>query len=349
MAISNSRKNNFNIIRFVAAMMVILGHMCHLMGVNVCLFLGQAVSTIGVKIFFLISGYLIAKSFLNDSNILRYSIRRIFRIIPGLIGVVCFAVFIVGPMFTTLPLKGYFLHGTTRAYFKNIFLYIQYFLPGVFENNIYPNAVNGSLWTLPVEMFMYILLPLVFLVFKRCDKAKVSLIIAVLLEAFSICLGKFKPGAFYVVYATDVVSALTIAPYFFLGAAFISERVRKYLNIQMATGLICILAMLNLSEFVTEIALFVVLPYFIFSFAFVENPKFEKCFSKNDLSYGLYLYGFIIQQILTPKLTAFGFGLNLQFVICAAVTLCFAALSWFVIEKPAQKFSKYLLAKTQRE
>ena len=349
MAVSNSRKNNFNIIRFVAAMMVILGHMCHLMGVPVSMFLGQPVSTIGVKIFFLISGYLIAKSYMNDSNVLRYTVRRVFRILPGLIGVVCFAVFIVGPIFTTLPVKEYFFHGMTRAYLKNIFLYIQYFLPGVFENNIYPNAVNGSLWTLPIEVFMYILLPVVFFLFRKCNKAKLALVCAVLLEASSLLLGKLKPDAYYVVYATDVVSALTIIPYFFLGAAFVSDKLRKYLNIQVATGLICIMAMLNLNEMTTEIVLFFGLPYFIFSFTFVENPKFEKCFSKNDLSYGIYLYGFVIQQMLTPKLTEMGLGLNVQFVICAAVSLAFAAVSWFVIEKPAQNLSKCLLKKLQRE
>lgn len=155
--IADSRNNNFNIIRFVAAMMVVLGHMCHLVAVEVNQLLGQAVSTIGVKIFFLISGYLIAQSFLNDSNIVRYCIRRFFRIIPGLAGVVLFAVFIIGPVFTILPIKDYFSHGTTWAYLKNIGLYIQYFLPGVFEANPYPDAINGSLWTLPVEVILMIL------------------------------------------------------------------------------------------------------------------------------------------------------------------------------------------------
>ena len=344
MMIANSRKNNFNIIRFVAAMMVILGHMCHLMGVNVNLFLGQAVSTIGVKIFFLISGYLIAKSYLNDSNILRYGIKRFFRIIPGLIGVVLFSVFIVGPLFTRLPLKEYFFHVTTRNYLKNIALYIQYFLPGVFENNIYPNAVNGSLWTLPVEVSMYILLPIVFCVFSKFDRAKISFVIALILEGISITLGVVKPDAYYVIYATDIVSALSIAPYFFLGASFISEDVRKKLNLQLAVGVLCIVEMLGINATMTEILVFITLPYFIFSFAFAELPKFEKCFSKNDFSYGLYLYGFVVQQMLTPTLTKINLGLNIQFIICAMVTLVFAILSWFIIEKPAQKFAKKLLA-----
>ena len=87
---NNSRENNFNIIRFVAAIMVIYGHMYYLIGSNPKCYYGMPVSSIGVKIFFLISGYLIMQSYLRDANILRYAIRRFFRIVPGLIGVVLF-------------------------------------------------------------------------------------------------------------------------------------------------------------------------------------------------------------------------------------------------------------------
>lgn len=341
--ITDNRKNNFNIIRFVAAMMVVLGHMSHLIGVEVNSLLGQAVSTIGVKIFFLISGYLIAQSFLNDSNILRYSIKRIFRIIPGLAGVVLFAVFIVGPLFTTLPMREYFLHGTTWSYLKNIVLYVQYFLPGVFENNPYPNAINGSLWTLPVEVFMYIVLPIVFLVFRRIDKAIVAAMLAIVLEVLHLAITRRMPGVRLVIYGTDMVSALAIIPYFFMGIVFMSPKVKKYLNLQLAIGLFCIAEIMSFSNLKSEIVVFFVLSYFVFSFAFAENPRFVKCFSKNDYSYGLYLYGFLIQQIVVKILWKYQLTLNVYFVICAVLSTFFAMLSWHLIEKPAQQLSKKLL------
>lgn len=341
--VNSSRENNFNIIRFVAAMMVVLGHMCHLLAVDVNLFLGQEVSTIGVKIFFLISGYLIAQSFLNDSNLLRYAIRRAFRIMPGLIGVVLFAVFIVGPVFTVLPIGQYFSNYLTWAYLKNIVLYPLYSLPGVFETNPYPNAVNGSLWSLPVEVLMYIAVPVVFLIFRKQDKVKAAVFFAIFLEAANVAIGRLKPGAFFVVYGTDVVSALAIIPYFFMGIVFLSPRVKKYLNLQLAVGLLCVAAMMNLSAAKSEIVIFFVLPYFVFSFAFAENPKFVKCFSKNDFSYGLYLYGFVIQQCIVKILWEYQLTLNIYFVICAFVTFAFSALSWFLIEKPAQRLGKRLL------
>lgn len=339
----NTRVNNFNIIRFVAAMMVVLGHMSHLIGVEVNLFLGQAVSTVGVKIFFLISGYLIANSFYNDSNVIRYAIRRIFRILPGLIGVVLFAVFIVGPICTNLSIREYFSSSVTWNYMKNIVLYIQYFLPGVFETNPYPAAVNGSLWTLPVEVLMYIAVPVIFLIFRKIEKWKLAIVLAILTQSLNIGIRLLKLDAYYVIYGTDVVSALTIIPYFFVGIVFTNEKIKRYLSLQVATGLICVAAMLNFSEIKSELLLFILLPYFIFSFSFVQNPVFKNCFSKNDFSYGMYLYGFLIQQVVVERLIGYQLTLNVYFVICAILSVLFGAFSWFVIEKPAQKLAKRIL------
>ena len=99
------RTNSFNVIRIIAAAMVIYGHMSSLMGLPVHGVYGQSVSTLAVKILFIVSGYLVMKSLMSDSHFGRYMLRRSFRIFPGLIGVVLFAVFIVGPVFTRLPLS----------------------------------------------------------------------------------------------------------------------------------------------------------------------------------------------------------------------------------------------------
>lgn len=341
--LGGSRENNFNIIRFVAAMMVVLGHMCHLLGLQVNQFLGQEVSTIGVKIFFLISGYLIAQSFLNDSNLIRYAIKRIFRIMPGLIGVVLFSAIIVGPIFTVLPVKDYFLSGGIGVYLRNIFLYPVYALPGVFETNPYPNAVNGSLWSLPVEVLMYIVIPVIFLLFKRMDKVKLAIVFAIVLEVTNILIGQFRPETIWVIYGTDLIAALAIIPYFFVGIIFASTKVKQYLNLQLAIGLVCVAAMLDLPSALAELVVFFVLPYFIFSFSFAERPRFVKCFSKNDFSYGLYLYGFVIQQCVVNLLWKYQLSLNIYFVICAAITFVFSVMSWFLIEKPAQQIGKRIL------
>lgn len=127
------RINNFNIIRIVAAAMVIYGHMSSIMGVYKHTVYDQAVSTLAVKILFVISGYLIMVSLRNDAHFGRYMVRRCFRIFPGLIGVVLFAALIIGPIFTSLPLTEYFTSKVTWTYLRNILLYPIYVLPGYFR------------------------------------------------------------------------------------------------------------------------------------------------------------------------------------------------------------------------
>lgn len=339
----NSRENNFNIIRFIAAVMVIYGHMYHLIGSYPKNYFGMAVSSIGVKVFFLISGYLIMQSYIRDSNLLRYCIRRFFRIVPGLIGVVLFSVFIVGPIFTTLPLENYFSDPLIKVYLKNIVFYINYNLPGVFVDNIYPNAINGSLWSLPVEVFMYIMLPAIFIIFRKVSKKPVVFILAIISECVNLGRQIFFPDLRIVIYGSNIVDALALIPYFFVGMLFCFDGIKRYLNFQLATALLIIGMMLDISTVKGELLLFFVLPYFIFSFAFVENPLFKKCFSKNDYSYGMYLYGFVIQQILVNKLAYLGLSLNVFMLISTTVTMIFAILSWHLIEKPCQKIGKRLL------
>lgn len=77
------RDNNFNIIRFVAAIMVMAGHMAYIGGYTLPTLWGEGIQALGVKIFFLIGGFLIAKSWESDSNPVRYMTKRVFRIFPA--------------------------------------------------------------------------------------------------------------------------------------------------------------------------------------------------------------------------------------------------------------------------
>ncbi len=93
------RHNNINLIRFIAASAVIYGHMAHLLGVPVPLLCGEEILSLAVKVFFVLSGYLITQSYLRDDHPFRYLVRRVFRIFPGLIFVVLVSVFVFGPLF----------------------------------------------------------------------------------------------------------------------------------------------------------------------------------------------------------------------------------------------------------
>lgn len=158
------RSNNFNILRFLAALMVMAGHMGYILGTSVPQLWGEQIQVLGVRIFFLIGGFLITKSWLSDPHFLRYSVKRCSRIWPALIVYVLFVTFIAGPFITSLTVREYFFNSGITRYLKNILFYIEYNLPGVFYTNPYPYAVNGSLWTLPVEMLMYLAVPFIIII-----------------------------------------------------------------------------------------------------------------------------------------------------------------------------------------
>lgn len=346
----NSRTNNFNILRLFAAFMVIYGHMCHIMGLPVYCIYGQAVSTIGVKILFVISGFLIAKSLLSDSHFGRYMIRRVFRIFPGLIGVVLGAVLVVGPIFTGLPLKDYFTNYSTLAYLKNIALYPMYALPGVFTEYTYPNAVNGSLWTLPIEFSLYLILPLFLVIFKKLKITKVGMLsVAIGSIVLNCVFMKYFQTARLVFYGTNWVDCLAIIPYFFVGGFLALPEMKKIFNLQIAVALMLFMAIFQLNTIKSECLMGIILPYFVLSFSLVERPVFSQWFSKSDFSYGLYLYGFVVQQVIWHQLQKLNnpiFSLNVSFVICLVVTFICAVISWYIIEKPMQTLGKKLVEKS---
>ena len=119
-------KNNFSFLRLVGAILVIYGHSFPITKNISPNFYIETVQILGIDIFFIISGYLITKSWLSDPHVIRYAIRRFLRIFPALFVIVLVSVFIIGPLFTRLPLITYLKHPFTRDYLSNIFLLVRY-------------------------------------------------------------------------------------------------------------------------------------------------------------------------------------------------------------------------------
>ena len=109
-----------------------------------------------VPMFFALSGFLVAGSSMRLST-KNFLLNRAARILPALVADIVFAALLIGPLVTTLPAKQYFADATFFTYFLNITGWMQYFLPGVFENNPLPE-VNGALWTVPFEIGCYVML-----------------------------------------------------------------------------------------------------------------------------------------------------------------------------------------------
>lgn len=330
------RENNFDAIRLLAAAVVIYGHAHPLTHTPDQGFFGNSVQALAVKIFFVISGFLICTSWQADPHPVRYLAKRTVRIFPALTAIALVSALVVGPWLTTLSLGEYFSSPTTYRYLRNILLYPIYDLPGVFADNTYPVAVNGSLWSLPVEFAMYLSMPLVLATTGLLRNKWTIWVFAIALCVVSLFFVRLHvPERHPVFYGTDLISALDVAPYFFLGAAISHTGLQRHLRPAVALFLIGVFALLPpQSAMACEIALYLLLPVCVLSVCLSADPVLKHAGRFGDFSYGLYLYGFLSQQIVNHL-----FHNSLSALQNAAISfpiaLACAIASWHWIEKPA--------------
>jgi len=327
--------NAFDTLRLVAALIVIFGHAFRLTGETVPVFAGTTVATLGVKIFFVVSGYLVAQSWLRDPHPRRFLQRRLLRIVPALVLVVVLTAFVLGPAATSLPLAGYLADQRAWLYLANLAFYPADELPGVFAANTAPHEVNGSLWSLPPELSMYLLLPLLAGVSLALSGAYRLFIIAACLVTLCGLLVVLPAPELrtWTVYGTRVWAWFAVAPFFLFGACYAFCGWDRYLNRVVAAGLLALLAVMPGMAVVTELMLILALPYAVLAFGTAAAPFGGALTRSGDYSYGLYLYAFPIQQALVAAGVPGGALGN--FALAALLAGGCAILSWHLIERPA--------------
>ncbi|WP_180953754.1 acyltransferase family protein [Bacillus sp. T33-2] len=333
----SSRKNNLDIIRFIAAALVLFSHSYPLtLGNNWTEPFGvltrgdMTFGEFAVSIFFVISGFLITQSFDRSKDLVYYFQARILRIFPALIFCVLLIIFVLGPIFTDLSFRDYFNHHETYDYLRTISLYwLQFDLPGVFQTNVWPGAVNGSLWTLWFEFFFYIVVAILGV--TRLLKKRIVLL-GFILSTVLFILGK---GGFY----TDLFR------YFSAGMVFYLFRKQIRLNGWVAfLSFVFLLSTIRTGYFSYSLSIFGT--YLIFYLAFDTRIKMHNFGKYGDFSYGIYIYAFPVQQIMTfisgNKLTPLE-----NTLLSFPVTLLLAIVSWNLVEKQALKYKKYPYIKRQ--
>lgn len=345
--------NNFDFVRLMAASMVIVGHAYPLLAhPDMPYFLHTSISTYAVKMFFALSGFLIVASWTHDPNAGRFLAKRVLRIFPALILVVVLSACVLGPLVTRLPLSEYFGHSMFGDYFLNLRLYISYSLPGVFEANVYPNAVNGSLWSLPAEFFMYLLVLAAGLVARGLRVVRFPMVWGALTLAFmalNLVELHFQAGWFTgaVVYATPVQSVIEVAPYFMIGGCI--QLARGWLPLSPLVGILVMAgAVWVASTGVYAEPLFILITsYTVIAVGSASTPVLRDFGRFGDLSYGTYLYGFPVAQTLS-----WGFGDRLPFVghmlLALVISLMLAFASWHLVEKRALRIKPKARAGTMK-
>lgn len=330
------RDNNYNLIRFIAAALVLYSHSYPLTK-NVeplNALLGVTWGSMAVSVFFISSGFLVMASLWNKNNLLAFAWARILRIYPALIVAVLFCVAVVGWYFTTYNTADYFSDPVTLKYIKrNITLFnsVKYDLPGVFANNPYPSAVNGSLWTLPYEIKMYTYLAVIctLLIYVQ-KKLNLSIFKGSLLLMTLISLAANIASQFSLVEHDYKLHFFSI---FFTGASFYIFREKIVLSSRIFWGLLLVLSVSTYSQPVFQVLYLLILPYLIFYLAYVPAGKIRAFNRFGDYSYGLYIYAFPAQQsiaALMPEVSVW-----MMTTLAFVMSLVLSYLSWHLVEKRA--------------
>lgn len=331
--------NNFDFLRLFAALMVVIGHSFWLSGNGalepVKVFTGfWDIADIAVHVFFVMSGFLIAGSWANTRSLLSFAGKRALRIFPALIVAVLFTTFVIGLLATKLPAGDYLSHASTWNYLTNISLHTEFRLPGVFAENAFPNTVNGSLWTLPFEVLMYLSLMGLGLIPLRGATIRVPVLLAAL-SFFAVHVVTVETTEF-----ARMASLARLGTFFYAGAAlyFFYDRLRWHWLIAVVL-IVFQLALAQSQAWPVVHAL--TLPYLVIYVAHLRIPAIANVGKAGDFSYGLYIFSFPLQQLMVQW---GGQSLSLgEFMAASLITSgVFAALSWYLVEEPAMRLKRYL-------
>lgn len=332
--------NNFDILRLACAVIVCIAHALFLQA-NTLPDWGHTMNYAAaraVECFFIISGFLIFRSYERSSTIWEYAKKRIRRIYPAyLFNILFFAVLLA--LFTSEPIWSYVFGKGGAIEFvlhRTAFLNDRSFtLPGLFADH--RNAgVNGVLWTLRMEVLFYIMLPTVVFSCRRIGRTPVLAFLYLsscvyshlhaadgmefLMNRFIHSLGFFVAGC---------------------GIYCFFDLFQKYkYTIPIAAVSITGAAQDNaLMWYVFPAALAVCVMCFVFHMPFMGHAT-----RYGDMSYGIYIYHFPILQILIDTIPA---NHPAIFFASAGILVPLSAwLSWEYIEKRFLPASSYYLRQT---
>jgi peptidoglycan/LPS O-acetylase OafA/YrhL len=346
--VATGRDNNFNLVRFVAASMVILFHEFGIAptpgAVEPFYWLTRgrdAGGSLAVLWFFIISGFLITQSFLaRGSTLLSFLSARVLRIFPALWVAVPFTI-IVSSFASPVPWGRYLTHPQTLKYWlHNSLLWdLEFHLPGAFLHVPVARDVNGSLWTLPVELRLYWV----------CAGLGLLGLYAIRPVFNAFLLTVMLVGVMTKVEAMPFINNLQAAQWelaFLFGMGFYVNRNEIRLNIPVA------LLLLGSTYFIRnpDLGRLYIVPamtYAVLCFSLHPAVFFRPFTRLGDYSYGLYIYAFPLQQQMVFYHPGMHWikGMLLTYPIILGV----AILSWHLVEKPALSLKKYFRSKPPSE
>lgn len=329
--------NNFNLIRMLAACSVVFSHSYVLVSGDpasepLTYVLGISLGHLAVDVFFIASGFLISGSLFRRSSIREFLWARALRVFPGLWVMLLLTVLVFGPLVSALPGRYYFSEwGTWKYLIKNAILIFNasYSLPGVFENIPYSFAVNGSLWSLPIEIRMYLLLAVLWFtlgLLKRQSTDQLKWVVWI------IVITSMATLMYYNAQGEQINHNVRLAAVFFCGVLL--QIYKSFIRVSSKVALLLfalLVAAWCYSQSLFLIVYYVSLPYLIIYIAYCQVSWVSRLKMKDDISYGIYIYSFPIQQLLILKFVNITPGI--MFSVSLALTAPLAFVSWRLIEE----------------
>lgn len=332
-AIREGHDNFFTPLRLLFASLVVLGHAFVIAlrdaGMEPQVIYHYTFSYLAVNLFFIASGFLVTKSMVYRGDTPSFISARALRIFPALIVHVLFVMLIIGPLATKATLSAFF---TDPDWYLQPLKVLTFFetgmtMPRIFETNG-EQFGSAPLWTLRYEVLAYIGTLGVFSL--GLLRKKWMVLLQFILPSIGWIIGD-SFGLFDELPAT-IGNLFRFGIAYGLGATIYAYRDRLNFSWMAVTALIALSYVLRETP-VVEVIVNALLAWLIFRVAYMRLPRFEWMQRIPDLSYGIYIYHWCVLQMLFywfPSLSVFEL-----FALSFPPTVGLAALSWYIIEKPA--------------
>ncbi|HDR2537679.1 TPA: acyltransferase [Enterobacter ludwigii] len=318
------RNNSFNFIRHFAAFMVLFSHNFALNGLSEPII--RSWDTLGffaVITFFSISGYLMPSSYSSSKNIFHFFEKRLRRLLPAIVVCSFIMIFIISPLFSNADYLSYEMIKESVRLFVQHCVFVFNNPTGVFYDFKVNGAMNGSLWTIPVEIFCYIIFS-ISMTFRNDYKTALTLLLVSLAGCFLSIYNEIDfvfygvplkyLSMFGVAFTTGALLSMTQSVWFSYRKAMIIASIALIISAQTGLELnsICLIA---LSALVVILGL-----------SFKTNK-----FNNIDISYGVYIYAFPVQQIIINKVSD---NFITSLMLSSAITVVLAYASFKFVERP---------------
>jgi peptidoglycan/LPS O-acetylase OafA/YrhL len=327
--------SGFDYLRLILSVSIIAVHSCltsYGLAANDALYdsrLGGLCNLL-VPMFFALSGYLVAGSLERSRTLGMFLGLRAIRIFPALLVEVVLSAFILGPLVTTLPPQVYFSDPLFFKYMLNAVGDVHFLLPGVFADNPWPHVVNGQLWTIPYELYCYAALALIALLGLK--KWRVLGPIFVVVVALGYLLWILHGTDSSLVPGTNGVRKPFLVATFLAGVSIYFYRdVLPWSGWYALAALAISLVLPGLGQYAGFLA---PLPVAYATVCIgLMNPS-RKMLRGADYSYGIYLYGFAVQQTMMHFFPVARLW-YLNILVTLPIVVLVAAASWHFVERPA--------------